>query len=86
VRNWSAVLTTVPTALVSLLAVSGLADGEAILIPAGLALAVALRIGYLAARRALNVPIDVAVGYVALDALMGFLIASLVGRAFGVEL
>jgi hypothetical protein len=83
-RNWSAVLTTVPTALVALLAVSGLVDGNAILVPAGLALAIALRVGYLAARRALNVPIDAAIGYVALDVLMGLLIASLVEIAFGI--
>jgi hypothetical protein len=69
-RNWGMVVTSVPFAILSLLDLSGLFPGQAILFPAGVALAIALRISYLAARRALAVPIDMAIGFVALDLLV----------------
>ncbi len=83
-RNWGAVLVSVPFALVSLLELAGLFPGESILFPFGITLAISLRYSYIAARRALEVPIDVAIGFVVLDFLLSFAIARIVGLLFAV--
>jgi hypothetical protein len=85
VRNWSVVLTLIPFAAISMLELAGLLRGEAILFPAGIALAISLRIAYLAARRALAVPIDMAIGFVAFDFLVSLGIARAAAYTFGIE-
>jgi hypothetical protein len=83
-RNWATVVTSVPYALLSILDISGLFPGESIIFPAGIALAIALRVAYLVARRALGVPIDVAIGFVVLDLLVSIGLARGVGYILGV--
>jgi hypothetical protein len=85
VRNWATVFTSIPFALISLLDLAGLFPGEAILFPAGIALAISLRISYLAARRALGVPIDMAIGFVVLDVLVSIGLTRGVGYLLGVD-
>jgi hypothetical protein len=85
IRNWSAVVASVLFALLSVLDVSGLFPDETFVFPAGIALAISLRIGYLAARRALGVPIDVAIGFVLLDFLVSYALVLVTGAIFGVS-
>jgi hypothetical protein len=84
-RNWGALLTVIPFALLSLLEAAGLIGGRVILVAAGAALAASLRYSYLAARRTLGVPVDVAIGFVVLDFLVSLGIARGVAHLLGVE-
>ncbi len=52
----------IPFALISILELLGLISGDIVLIPAAVALAIALRFSYLIARRALGVQVDAAIG------------------------
>jgi hypothetical protein len=85
VRNWATVFTLLPYAAVSILELLGLFTGQLILIPAGIALAISLRVSYLTARRTLGVPIDVAIGFVVLDFLVSLGLAQGIAHAFGVD-
>jgi hypothetical protein len=84
-RNWAMVLTSIPFAALSLLDLTGLFPGEAILFPAGVALAISLRISYLAARRALSVPIDMAIAFVVLDLLISVGLTRGLSYLFGIQ-
>ena len=83
-RNWSSVLVVVPFAAIALIDLGGLMSREILFFPSVLALAVALRVSYLVARRALAVAIDVAIGFVVLDFLVSLAIARTVSRLFRV--
>jgi hypothetical protein len=85
-RNWSAVLAIAPFGAVAFLDLLGLLPGDVIVVPSLVALAVALRISYMVARRALNVPIEVAIGFVLFDFLVSLALARIVGRISGVEI
>lgn len=85
VRNWSTVITILPFAAIAALDLLGLMPGDFIVIPSLAALAFALRFGYMAARVTLGVPVDVAIGFVALDFLVSLALVMTVGRLFGVE-
>jgi hypothetical protein len=84
-RNWSSVFTIVPYAVVSLLELTGLFPGLLLLFPAGVAFAIALRLSYVGARRGLGVPVDVAIGFVALDFLVSLGLAQAMAYLFGVD-
>ena len=84
-RNWSAVLLSIPFAAVAVLDLTGLVTGQLLFFPAVIALAVALRLSYVIARRALSVATNVAIGFVVLDFLVSLGIARLIGRLIGVE-
>jgi hypothetical protein len=86
IRNWSTVFTLAPYGVVSLLEWTGAVRGAAILIPGGIALAIAVRISYIAARRALAVPVDVAIGFVALDFLVSLGLSDTMTYLFGVAI
>jgi hypothetical protein len=83
-RNWGNVFTIVPYAAVSLLELAGVAEGGLILVPAVVALAAALRLGYITARRALGVSIDMAIGFVVLDFLVSLGLSAGIAYLFGV--
>jgi hypothetical protein len=85
-RNWSAVLAIAPFGAVALFDLIGLLPGDVIVVPSLVALAVALRVSYMVARRALNVPIEVAIAFVLFDFLVSLALARIVGRISGVEL
>jgi hypothetical protein len=85
-RNWSAVLAIAPFGAVAFFDLIGLLPGDVIVVPSLVALAVALRISYMVARRALNVPIEVAIAFVLFDFLVSLALARIVGRISGVEL
>jgi hypothetical protein len=86
VRNWGAVLTIPPFALIALLEEIGIVDADIALILSLAALGVALRYSYMAARRALVVGMDVAVLFVLLDFLVSLAIVRIIGRLSGVEM
>jgi hypothetical protein len=84
-RNWSAVLLSLPFAAVGVLDLSGLVSGPLLFFPSLIALAIALRLSFVIAHRALGVGVDVAIGFVVLDFLVSLGVARLIGRLFGVE-
>lgn len=84
-RNWSSVLMVLPFAAIALLDLAGLLSSEALFLPSVVALAIALRFSYLIARRALDVGVDVAIGFVVLDFLVSLALARLISRLLGVE-
>ena len=84
-RNWSTVLVILPFAAIALLDIAGLMNESLILFPSLAALGFALRFGYMVARTALGVGIEVAIGVVALDFLVSLAIVRIVGRLTGVE-
>jgi len=84
-RNWGSLLTIIPFVALSVLEVTGVIEGQAVLVAIGAALALSLRYSYLAARRALGVPVDVAVGFVVLDFLVSLAITRVVAYALGVD-
>jgi hypothetical protein len=86
VRNWGAVLTIPPFALIALLEQIGIVGSDVALILSLAALGVALRYSYIAARRALAVGMDVAVLFVLLDFLVSLAVVRLIGRLSGVEM
>jgi hypothetical protein len=85
VRNWGTVFTLVPYAAVSILELSGMFPGQLILIPAGIAFAISLRVSYMTARRTLGAPVDVAIGFVVLDFLVSLGLAQGIAYVFGVD-
>lgn len=84
-RNWSSVLMVLPFAVIALFDLGGALSPELLFIPSVLALAVTFRFSYLIARRALDVAVDVAVGFVVLDFLVSLALARLISRVLGVE-
>lgn len=85
-RNWGAVLTVPPFALITLLGAAGLMSSEAAVLPSLAAIAFALRYGYVCARRALAVEVDVAVLMVILDFLVSLAVLRVIGRISGITL
>lgn len=84
-RNWSAVAVAVPYGAISVVQLLGPDIGDLVFFPLVIALAIALRFSYLIARRALGVPMDVAIGFVALDVLVSVGLAQMFSRAFGLD-
>ena len=84
VRNWAAVLMTLPFAAIAVAAALGV-GGDLLLIPSLAALGFSLRFGYLIARRTLQVGIEVAIGLVALDFLVSLAVVMIIGRLTGIE-
>ncbi len=84
-RNWATVLMVVPFAAIGLLDLFGILGPDLLLLPSLAALAVALRMSYLIARRTLLVGVDVAVALVALDFLVSLAIVVVVSRVFGLD-
>lgn len=82
-RNWSVVFMLIPFAGVSMLDGLGLLPGQAILFPTLIAIGIAFRTLYMAARMGLRASPDVAIGIVALDFLISLLIVMVIGRVFG---
>jgi len=83
VRNWATPLMLAPFAAASALQIAGLNEDMVIVLSLA-ALGLSLRFGYLIARRTLNVGIDVAVGFVALDVLVSFAVVMAIGRLTGI--
>ncbi len=86
VRNWATVLMIVPFAAIGLVDALGIVGPNLLFVPSIIALAVALRMSYLIARRSLQVGIDVAIAMVVLDFLVSLAIVMLVGRLFGTSI
>jgi hypothetical protein len=84
-RNWSSVFTAVAYAAVSLLEMTRLFPGLLLVVPAAVAFAFTLRLAFVTARRALGVPIDVAIGFVALDLMVSLGLAMAMAYLFGVD-
>jgi len=85
IRNWAAVLMTLPFAAIALLQLMGISD-DVLLLPSLIALAFSLRLTFVIARRTLGVAADVAAGLVALDWLVSIAIVTIVGRITGYPL
>jgi hypothetical protein len=85
VRNWATLLMIVPFAAIALLDLSGLVSSDLLFLPSLAALAAALRMSYLVARRTLNAGIDFSIGLVVLDFLVSLALVMLIGRLFGFE-
>lgn len=85
IRNWAAVLMTVPFAAIAALQVLGISD-DVLLLPSLIALAFSLRLTFVIARRTLGVAADVAAGLVALDWLTSITIVIIIGRVTGYPL
>ena len=81
-RNWATVLMTLPFAAIAAVQVLGVGQ-DILFIPSVAALALSLRWGYLIARRALGVGVDVAIGLVVLDWLVSLAVIMLIGRLTG---
>ncbi len=84
VRNWATPLMLAPFAAVSLLGVLGISD-EILLIPSVAAIAFSLRFSYLIVRRTLDVQLDVAIGFVALDVFVSIAVVKFVGKLTGID-
>jgi hypothetical protein len=84
VRNWGTLFTLIPYAALSLLELTDLLPADFAVIAASVVLAISLRVSYVTARWTLGVPIDVAIGYVALDFLVSLGLAEGLAYAFGV--
>lgn len=84
-RNWSTVLIVVPFAAIAVVDLTGWLGAQILFVPSVLALAIALRMSYLIARRALAVGIDAAIAFVVLDFLVSLGLARLISRLFGVD-
>ncbi len=82
VRNWATVLILIPFTAISLLDSLGVLPGEAIIFPSIIAIVLAFRTLYMAARIALQARADVAAGIVVLDFLVSLSIVMIVGRLF----
>ncbi len=85
-RNWSSVLTVLPFAVIALADLAGLISPQVLFFPSLLALAIALRFSYLIARRALDVGVDVAIGFVVLDFLVSLALTMVIGRVLRVNI
>jgi hypothetical protein len=85
-RNWTSVLAVLPFGAVALVDLTGLLSPEALFLPSLLALAIALRFSYVAARQALGVDIDVAIGFVVLDFLVSLTLTTVIARLLGVDM
>ncbi len=85
-RNWTSVLAVLPFGVIALLDVAGVFSAEILFLPSLLALAIALRFSYVVARRALDVGVDVAIGFVALDFLVSLTLTALISRLLGVDM
>ncbi len=85
VRNWATVLMIIPFAAIGLLDLFGIMGPTLLFLPSVVALAAALRMSYLIARRTLQVAMDVAIGLVALDFLVSLALVVLIARIFGVQ-
>ena len=84
-RNWATVLMIIPFAAIGLLDLFGIMGPTLLFLPSVVALAAALRMSYLIARRTLQVAMDVAIGLVALDFLVSLALVMVIGRIFGVQ-
>lgn len=85
VRNWSTVLAMLPFMALALVQLAGFDNADVLFIPAVLALAFSLRLGYLVARRTLGVTTDVAAALVLLDVLVSLGLVRIIGALFGVD-
>ena len=85
IRNWAAVLMTLPFAAIAVLQMLGISE-DVLLLPSLVALVFSLRLTFVIARRTLGVAADVAAGLVALDWLVSIAIVLIIGRITGYPL
>ena len=85
VRNWATVVMMVPFGVLSLLGLAGIVAGDALALASLAAFAFSLWYGYVIARKALQVGVDVAIGVVILDFLVSFAVVGIIARIFGID-